>query len=261
MTVLGLDNLTDGTPLYARIARVLANRITSGQWPGGTRMPTNDQLMEEFAAGRATVREALQQLAQKGLITSRRGKGTFVLHHNTPPLQSRGWVESAPGFKAQVLSRELVAKLPPEVFEGLKNTGRYLRVRKVDYMDGEPSVYVEVYVPEKFAEELTEEALRQHHAYVILQHHLDDGGLRMRNVLTVDVADQEVAKMLNCNWGEPLVKWQRTMSDGATKEGLFYGSMSYIGSRYRMDISCSAEDFGRVAGVSTGIGLQVAKVN
>ena len=42
-------------------------------------LPTIDQLMTRYAAGRATVRLALKGLAEEDLIVSQRERGTFVL--------------------------------------------------------------------------------------------------------------------------------------------------------------------------------------
>ncbi len=57
----------------------LRARITSGEWPVGSRIPTEPALVELLGAGRNTVREAVQSLVHSGLVERRQGSGTYVL--------------------------------------------------------------------------------------------------------------------------------------------------------------------------------------
>jgi GntR family transcriptional regulator len=71
--------LSEVAPLYARIAAVLRQRIETGALDVGAMMPTLESYMSEFAASRVTVRQAMDMLAEEGLIARRRGFGTTVL--------------------------------------------------------------------------------------------------------------------------------------------------------------------------------------
>jgi GntR family transcriptional regulator len=63
--------------LYEQIADRLRHHILAT--PGtGTQLPTEDALMRTYAVSRSTVRKAIQQLADEGVLLRRRGKGTFV---------------------------------------------------------------------------------------------------------------------------------------------------------------------------------------
>ena len=74
----------DGTPLYLKVAEVMRQRIMRDVWKTGTRLPTIDQLMEEFGVARITVRDAVKILESEGLVEPRRGRGTTVLPHQSP---------------------------------------------------------------------------------------------------------------------------------------------------------------------------------
>ena len=65
-------------PRYADLARVLAEEIGAGRFAVGSLLPTEAQLQERFDASRHTVREALRELKQRGLVVSRAGIGTTV---------------------------------------------------------------------------------------------------------------------------------------------------------------------------------------
>jgi GntR family transcriptional regulator len=65
-------------PLYAQVEAVLTSSIADGTLPPGSRVPSEDSLIERFAVSRTTIRKTIQNLASSGLIEIRRGKGTFV---------------------------------------------------------------------------------------------------------------------------------------------------------------------------------------
>lgn len=66
-------------PLYLQIARTLKQEIMSGDFPVGSLLPTESDLCQRFSVSRYTVRGALGQLRDDGLVSSRRGAGTVVI--------------------------------------------------------------------------------------------------------------------------------------------------------------------------------------
>ena len=65
-------------PRYAQVADAMRHRIRRGTWRRGEAIPSIDRLMSEFGVGRVTVRQAIQNLAQEGLLSPEQGRGTFV---------------------------------------------------------------------------------------------------------------------------------------------------------------------------------------
>lgn len=65
--------------LYQQIASDLTRRIHEGEYPAGGRLPTEYQLMSLYQASRNTVRSALRQLEDHGLVSRRRNRGTTVI--------------------------------------------------------------------------------------------------------------------------------------------------------------------------------------
>ncbi|MEO1103406.1 MAG: FadR/GntR family transcriptional regulator, partial [Pseudomonadota bacterium] len=57
----------------------LRSKIASGAMRDGDKLPTERTLAEEFGVSRAAIREALAALRSDGLLTARRGSGTFVV--------------------------------------------------------------------------------------------------------------------------------------------------------------------------------------
>ena len=65
-------------PLYHQLADWLLARIRSGEYPQGTRIPSEPALARRFGIGRPTVRQATDVLVRRRCLERRRGSGTWV---------------------------------------------------------------------------------------------------------------------------------------------------------------------------------------
>ena len=65
-------------PLYHQLHHHLSERIRTGEFSVGDALPTEEQLCVAYGVSRITVRRALDALLNAGLISRRRGVGTFV---------------------------------------------------------------------------------------------------------------------------------------------------------------------------------------
>jgi GntR family histidine utilization transcriptional repressor len=86
--------------LLRRIRAEVSERILSGAWPPGHRIPFEHELMAQYGCSRMTVNRALEPLAESGLIERRRKAGTFVAR---PRIHSA--VMDVPDIAAEVTSR------------------------------------------------------------------------------------------------------------------------------------------------------------
>jgi GntR family histidine utilization transcriptional repressor len=64
--------------LHQRILSDIQDKILSGAWPPGYRIPFEHELTADYNCSRMTVNKALSQLAKAGLIERRRRSGSFV---------------------------------------------------------------------------------------------------------------------------------------------------------------------------------------
>jgi GntR family transcriptional regulator len=75
---VGALNTDDHSPLYIRLQKLLRDAITQRVLAQDSAIPPERELAEEYAVSRITVRKALEGLVEEGLLTRRRGAGTFV---------------------------------------------------------------------------------------------------------------------------------------------------------------------------------------
>jgi NAD(P)-dependent dehydrogenase (short-subunit alcohol dehydrogenase family) len=65
-------------PLHAIVAGRIEARIRAAEWAPGDRLPQERALCRDLGVSRATLRQALAELARRGLVTRQQGRGTFV---------------------------------------------------------------------------------------------------------------------------------------------------------------------------------------
>lgn len=65
-------------PLYHQLADLLLTKIRSGEYPPGSRIPSETRLAAAYGIGRPTARQATELLVRKGILQRKRGSGTFV---------------------------------------------------------------------------------------------------------------------------------------------------------------------------------------
>lgn len=65
-------------PVYQQIANDIESRISQEEWSLGDKLPSENELTEEYGASRVTVRQALAKLEADGLIDKQRGRGAFL---------------------------------------------------------------------------------------------------------------------------------------------------------------------------------------
>jgi len=66
-------------PPYRQLAEIIRGRIASGEYPRGSRLPSESDFMEEFEIGRNTARRAVAVLREQGMVETVATRGTYVV--------------------------------------------------------------------------------------------------------------------------------------------------------------------------------------
>ena len=77
-----------GTPIYEQIVDRVRGWVSSGQLKPGDQLPTVRQLALELRVNFNTVARAYRLLDEVGLISTQRGRGTYILEEPTPDMLS-----------------------------------------------------------------------------------------------------------------------------------------------------------------------------
>ena len=117
-TQLGLDG---AGPVYEQIKRTLTEKIRSGGWQTGDRIPGEEDLAAHFNTARMTVHRALRELTDTGLLIRKRRAGTFVASPPAPAamLEIVDMSKLIPG-RGQAYAFELIDSAVVEAGEELR---------------------------------------------------------------------------------------------------------------------------------------------
>ena len=210
-----LVNVAAGVPLHRQLFLVLHDEIGRGALAAGDALPTEQSLCDQFGVSRITVRRALADLADAGLIERRHGIGSFVTEHSSPrpPEASGTYMDELRQveFETEVDVIEFDKRtLPRPVFQRLapREHGLFvLRLRR-ERRTGEPLMITEAWLPVELADTVTEEALAGTPLYRLLATagvHLE----RLEHELTAEVAGPRTAALLDTAIGSPLIRVNR----------------------------------------------------
>jgi len=139
-----------------QILDILTDRISKGIYPANSKMPSQNDLAEEFNVSRATIRGALDMLAAHGIIDKRRGSGTWVktgipIFRQINRFRDLPVVIAEKGYRPGVVVKEVAEILPDEnareKFKIKKKKEKVLRMRFVFLANDIPIVYSETIIP------------------------------------------------------------------------------------------------------------------
>jgi GntR family transcriptional regulator len=138
-------------PKYLRIYTELRDRIEGGRWPAGSALPAQRDLADEFGVSMMTLRQAVQLLADEGLVGTRHGLGTYVtprFAHDLGHLRSFASDLAAQG--APVTTRLLDATVlapPGAVGARLGGPAAALRLRRLRLVAARPVILQTSWLP------------------------------------------------------------------------------------------------------------------
>ena len=75
-------SMDSNIPLYSQLVGIIKQSISSGELGVGDLLPSEAELCRAMNISRNTVRQAIGELEEEGLVVRKRGKGTFVADTN-----------------------------------------------------------------------------------------------------------------------------------------------------------------------------------
>lgn len=204
-------------PLYAKVETVLASSIADGSLPPGSQLPPEDSLIQRFDVSRTTVRKAIQNLASRGLIEIRRGKGTFVaMPKITQELtELSGFVEDM-----QALGRTPTARLvDTRVVAADGAAARHLaltpgtlvvRIQRVRLADGVPTSFDETYLPRELGDKVVTHDLEAEPIFALLEQKYGMPLVEAEYRLEAVSAEEGIAQALGIETGSAVFLVERT---------------------------------------------------
>ncbi|MCL5265351.1 MAG: GntR family transcriptional regulator [Chloroflexi bacterium] len=242
MSVTGGRNLevnrASFEPAYHQLREIIRRQIASGELRLGDRIPPENELAQRYQLSRMTVRRALEDLVEAGILVPKRGLGTFVARR----LVDAGTVR-IDDFSEEMRRRGIPAEcklLGVRIMPADGNVATRLRIDagsavmlllRLLLVEGEPVGIDRKYLLYDRSSRILESELEHPSLPDLVER--ETSGLLGRASITVKAcsASQEDAGYLGCAAGEPVLVVEQTLylSDGRSAG---YGKTVYRGDKH-----------------------------
>jgi GntR family transcriptional regulator len=238
-------------PLYHQLQAIVAQRITSGEWPPGRQIPSERELCVEFGVSRITVRQALAALTNEGWLARHQGVGTFVAPSRIEQQLSRltGFTDEMEEHGQPVSSRLLRLEQTPASYAvvhslGLKPGDLVVVVQRLRLVGDEPLALETAYLPGDLCHGLLDEPLASQSLYRILIDKYSIVPTRADQQIEAVACPLAEASLLGVRKGMPVLRMIRVSydQDGRPFE---HTESFYRGDRYIFRVELVATGEGR----------------
>jgi GntR family transcriptional regulator len=224
------------TPLYHQIYLLLRERIVSGGLSAGELLPGEQEMARMLGVSRITVKRALNELAARGLVDRRRGRGTSVAGSAVIPLVAGAFdtlVESLErmGLQTDVQlldAREVAADATVAERLEIKVGAIVQRAVRFRQLNGQPFSHLVNYIPLSIANRYTHEELASTSMLTLLER-AGAAPQEAEQWISAVGAASAIASALDVAPGAPLLRVDRVMRGPRRKP------VQYIEAHYRPD--------------------------
>jgi GntR family transcriptional regulator len=226
-------------PLYAQLKETLIAAIRGGDLARGDKLPSQRELCERYRMSHMTVRRAISELLNEGVIYAIHGKGLYVAERKqdaerglvgfSEEMARRGMTVASQVLAAEITAASTVLAEALGVAPGTA----LVHLRRLRLADGQPMAIQTGYLPHALCPGLLAHDLAHQSLYELLRGHY---GLRLAESLTVvetALADDEQARLLGLALPAPmLITEQISYLDGG--RAVEFVRTAYRGDRYRL---------------------------
>jgi DNA-binding GntR family transcriptional regulator len=201
---------SSGIPVYKQIEASLRSGIDRGVYPVGSKLPSEDLIAEEYGVSRGTVRQALSELSNHGIIKRIHGSGTFVCEPgNEFEIDTDHFISFLDELErigisvdTTVLDKQFQSTDGPlkEVFQG---TTLY-SIKRLRKRGDKPVMFSVDYVPIDLFPGLPEKYDDRASIYEFLENEYSIQIKKVKRTFYAISSTGEVAKALSLKKGEPL---------------------------------------------------------
>ncbi len=234
-------NKYSNVPLYFQLKNLIIQKIESGEYQGESRIPSEQELCEQYDISRPTVRQAISELTNNGYLYKEKGKGTFVAKS-----KSKVDIKNYSGFTDSILDSQdpsqhdilslCVIKLNEVQFlesifglQSHSNNTEFAEVRYVTADKGSALSFNISYIPLAMFPDLLDDIKAGKPSYDIFKGKYPLLPVRTKSILEVVFTDQTDAQHLKVQTGLPAIRIENTLY---SKSGQ---AVEHIVSKYRAD--------------------------
>ncbi len=234
-------NKYSNVPLYSQLKQLIIRKIESGEYQGESRIPSEQELCEQYDISRPTVRQAISELTNNGYLYKEKGKGTFVTKS-----KSKVDIKNYSGFTDSILDSQEPgqhdilslrsvnlndAMFLKNIFgtQGQSGNTEFAEIKYITAEKNNVLSYNTSYIPLALFPDLIEDIKDKKPSYDILRGKYPLLPVRTKSSLEIVFTDQTDAQYLQVQTGLPVIKIQNILY---SKSGQ---PVEVITAKYRAD--------------------------
>lgn len=199
-------NEESGIPLYYQIKELIKKKIDNGEWKGGDKIPNELEMAENLQVSRSTIRQAILDLVNEGILTRKKGVGTFV----AKPKYEGNFIHFAYpdelGTKHILLSKKMIEGSTAKLKQlNLSENEKVYEIIRLRYFYDEVAAIEKSYVPVHLVPDLLEEKL-EGTLFDLITEKYKISITRYKNYIEPIILDSKEARVLEVEPNLPALK-------------------------------------------------------
>jgi DNA-binding GntR family transcriptional regulator len=216
-------NKYSNVPLYSQLKQLIIKKIESGEYQGDSRIPSEQELCEQYDISRPTVRQAISELTNNGYLYKEKGKGTFVTKS-----KSKVDIKNFSGFTDSILDSQdpgqhdilslRTVKLDEASFlekvfavQGHSSNMEFAEIKFITADKNSVLAYNTSYIPLSLFPDIIEDIRNKKPSYDILRGKYPLLPVKTKSSLEIVYTDQTDAQYLQVQSGYPIIKIQNEL--------------------------------------------------
>ncbi|MFR5265739.1 GntR family transcriptional regulator [Clostridium sp.] len=228
-------------PAYYQIKQIILEKINNNEWKVGQCIASERELSEAYGVSRMTVRQALGELVQEGILFREKGKGTFVCEPKVTQKDMMSFSEiiskSGKSLKNEVIEFGIVDT--PEELGGVFPQEKLYRINRNRVVDDIVIANEEVYIPYEYCGDITKKQVEGSLFTLLesLNYSVDYSESSIKSVLM----DENLKKIFKVNSEVPLLQSDnRVYSDKGIL--IFVEKAIYRSDKYVLEVNISKRE-------------------
>lgn len=230
-------------PAYHQITSHLKERISLGEWQLGDKLPAEEALAREYHVSRITLRQAMAELEQQGLITRQRGRGAFLTGNPSPFVESLnlpniGHTTRRLQYDRQILGWQQTDQVEPALRQAFSLTEKrpLIHLDRLFLHDGKILALNRVWLPEELVPGIMEEGLVNGSLSDTMSQRYGQPFARIENYISASRLNAADAALMQTAYDTPVLEILSThyLADGRPAE---FSRTLWVGSLVRFHFS------------------------
>lgn len=205
-------------PLYYQLKSIILRDIQNGVYAVGDQIPTEGELLKKYNVSRATIRQAILELVNEGLLERRTSKGTFV---TSPKVQKTLFKSFEPFYqqvrrsgktpRTEVLELSIIEADPALAKVMHMNVGdKVVTMFRRRYIDDIPMLTMRNYLPFSICGFILNYDFKKESLFEILMQHPQSRIKNTHSVVSAERAKPEDVALLNVKLDCPILVFHNT---------------------------------------------------